>query len=76
MDFDTTVESIVAVVLIAKFIGFIGARMYETVLIGVGKERAEGVIVAIRGLGWLAVTLAVVGAVLFFMEIFTHPLPK
>jgi len=54
MDLHNMVEAIVVGVLIAKFIGFIGARMYEVLLI-----ITQGMaVVVIGGLGWLGVIVA------------------
>jgi len=56
MDFESTVTAIVVGVLIAKFVGFIGNRMYE-VLLMMAEDNAGLIIIAIGGLGWLAVIL-------------------
>lgn len=68
MDFESTVEAIVAGVLIAKFIGFVGGRMYETVLMAAGDEGAAGVVMIIGVLGWLAV----LGGVLVVLKFLGH----
>ncbi len=53
MDFDTAVVAIVAGMLIAQFIGFIGNRMYEVVLM-LAEDNAAIVPIVIGGVGWLA----------------------